>query len=88
MTKTDRHLSKIANQCVESVHPAVRVRIGNLPTGTLYTFRAPDDHDFTSWLFVGKRKLVIYSEPDEAGWHWPISVFNVKRGDGYCIVIL
>ena len=88
LSLADRRLSKIANRCVELVHPAVRVRLGNLPMGTLYTFQSLGDHDFTSWLLVGDRKLVIYSEPDEAGWHSPVSVFNVKRSDGYCIVIL
>ncbi len=89
-SRADRQLSKLSQECAYAIthQSPLRLRIGNLPVGTLYTFGTDDRHDFTSWLFVGKRKFVIHDTPDEAGWYTPISIFNVKRRDGYCIVIL
>lgn len=89
-SKADRQLQKLSNECAYALpkQSPLRLRIGNLAPGTLYTFGTDDRHDFTSWLFVGKRKFVVHDTPDEAGWFTPISIFNVKRRNGYCIVIL
>jgi hypothetical protein len=86
---SELRLSKIANECVVSAHPIVHVRLGKLPPGALYTFRGLTDRDFTSWLFVGTRKLEVHSpEQDEVARRGVRAVFNVKRKDGYCIVFL
>src|SRR5438477_6149847 len=89
-SQADRQLLKLTKQCGDSVtgQSPLRVRIGNLLPGTLYTFYREGEHDFASWLFVGKRKFVIHDNPEEAGWFGPVSIFNVRRNDGYCIVIL
>lgn len=85
----DRPVIKIANRCVAAVQPAVRLRLGNLPRGTLYSFSGAVDRDFTSWLFVDGKKYVLHSpDPDEVAWFGLTSVFNVKRSNGYCIVLL